>query len=262
MADALAEVIDHALGGMPFEDALAAAIDAKHGLLEAFTATPYRPIGANAPDEALANAIDLLEWCTSLVADMVRERGDLSDVRGPERELLRGAAEVLRGVAALLRRGRAEMDLRGLMDVRRRSDARLRELSSNGSGYVAAARVLFHADMIALAVVAIGADTQVASRLEPPGWLERLRSEALGGTGPGVVRRAGRRVAAISRVAISHASVRSVWLINSLRGAVAIAVAVAVADLTSVQHGFWVVLGTLSVLRSNASRRGPPRCVR
>jgi len=148
------------------------------------------------------------------------------------------------------------MDLRGLMDARRRSDARLRELSCNGSGHVAEARVLFHADMIALAALAIGADTEVASRLEPPGWLERLRSEALAGTGVGVVRRAGRRVAAVSRVAISHASVRSVWLINSLRGAVAIAVAVAVADLTSVQHGFWVVLGTLSVLRSNAVATG------
>ena len=46
------------------------------------------------------------------------------------------------------------------------------------------------------------------------------------------------------------------WLINSLRGAFAIAAAVAVADLTSVQHGFWVVLGTLSVLRTNAVATG------
>ena len=28
------------------------------------------------------------------------------------------------------------------------------------------------------------------------------------------------------------------------------------ADLTSVQHGFWVVLGTLSVLRTNAASTG------
>jgi uncharacterized membrane protein YccC len=37
---------------------------------------------------------------------------------------------------------------------------------------------------------------------------------------------------------------------------VALAAAVAVADLTSVQHGFWVVLGTLSVLRTNAAATG------
>ena len=54
----------------------------------------------------------------------------------------------------------------------------------------------------------------------------------------------------------THASVRSVWFINSLRGAVALAAAVAVADVGSFQHGFWVVLGTLSVLRTNAASTG------
>jgi uncharacterized membrane protein YccC len=47
-----------------------------------------------------------------------------------------------------------------------------------------------------------------------------------------------------------------VWLVNSMRGALSLAVAVAVADLSSVQHGFWVVLGALSVLRTNAASTG------
>ena len=46
------------------------------------------------------------------------------------------------------------------------------------------------------------------------------------------------------------------WFINSLRGALALGAAVAIADLSSVQHGFWVVLGTLSVLRTNAASTG------
>ena len=53
-----------------------------------------------------------------------------------------------------------------------------------------------------------------------------------------------------------NVSVRSVWAVNSVRGALAIAAAVTVADLTDVQHGFWVVLGTLSVLRTTASATG------
>ncbi len=53
-----------------------------------------------------------------------------------------------------------------------------------------------------------------------------------------------------------HASVRSVWFLNSLRAAIALAAAVAVADATGVQHAFWVVLGTLSVLRTSASATG------
>jgi Fusaric acid resistance protein-like len=57
-------------------------------------------------------------------------------------------------------------------------------------------------------------------------------------------------------VVTRHASVRSVWFLNSLRGALALAAAVAVADLSNVQHAFWVVLGTLSVLRGSATTTG------
>jgi uncharacterized membrane protein YccC len=60
----------------------------------------------------------------------------------------------------------------------------------------------------------------------------------------------------VGAVAARHASLESVWCINSLRGALALAAAVAVADLTGVQHGFWVALGTLSVLRTSAAATG------
>ena len=55
---------------------------------------------------------------------------------------------------------------------------------------------------------------------------------------------------------MSHLSLRSVWFRNALRGAVGLALAVTVVEVTDVQHGFWVVLGTLSVLRSNALGTG------
>ncbi len=46
------------------------------------------------------------------------------------------------------------------------------------------------------------------------------------------------------------------WLHNSVRGAVGLGLAVFIANRTGVQHSFWVVLGTLSVLRSNALSTG------
>jgi uncharacterized membrane protein YccC len=58
------------------------------------------------------------------------------------------------------------------------------------------------------------------------------------------------------QLAVAHASMRSVWARNSIRGAVGLAVAVFIAQQTDLQHGFWVVLGTLSVLRSNALGTG------
>ena len=61
----------------------------------------------------------------------------------------------------------------------------------------------------------------------------------------------------VSRIfARGYGSVRSVLLQNSIRGGMALAIAVLIAQQASLQHGFWVVLGTLSVLRSNALGTG------
>ncbi len=54
----------------------------------------------------------------------------------------------------------------------------------------------------------------------------------------------------------SHLSFRSVWFRNAVRGAIGLAIAVAIAEITDAQHGFWVVLGTMSVLRSSAFGTG------
>ena len=54
----------------------------------------------------------------------------------------------------------------------------------------------------------------------------------------------------------SYLEPHSVWMHNSLRGAAGLGLAVLVARLTGVQHSFWVVLGALSVLRSNALNTG------
>src|SRR4029078_5712174 len=63
-------------------------------------------------------------------------------------------------------------------------------------------------------------------------------------------------VEATERLAVEHAAGGSVWLRNSLRGAAGLAVAVFIAQRTGLQHSFWVVLGTLSVLVSNSLGTG------
>jgi hypothetical protein len=60
----------------------------------------------------------------------------------------------------------------------------------------------------------------------------------------------------IGRRLASHLSFRSVWFRNAVRGGAGLALAVTVVEITAVEHGFWVVLGTLSVLRSNALGTG------
>src|SRR5207245_4285352 len=97
----------------------------------------------------------------------------------------------------------------------------------------------------------------IATRRADPETVAARRREWYGASPEGSA--AERRAAAVSGavgVLTRHASFRSVWFLNSLRGSLALAAAVLVADLSGVQHGFWVVLGTLSVLRTNAASTG------
>ena len=97
-----------------------------------------------------------------------------------------------------------------------------------------------------MTILAIGADAIVAAGVADPDWLAEQGSRWFAATtyDPPPSRHLS-GVTEVAGYALRHASVRSVWFINSLRAALAIAAAVAVADLSSVQHGFWVVLGTL-----------------
>ena len=54
----------------------------------------------------------------------------------------------------------------------------------------------------------------------------------------------------------AHLSWDSPWLRNGLRTAVALAISVAVAKSVSLEHPFWIVLGTLSALRFDALGTG------
>jgi Fusaric acid resistance protein-like len=254
LASALADELDAALRGAPPEPGLRVSIAAKQELVKRFTATPYRPVGLNAPDQALANAVELLEWCTALIADGMHERSNLLAAAPPNRELLRASEAVLRDVATLLAGGDADPDLDRLERSRAQCLAWLNGLPSERSNFADDAQLAFHADAIAVTVFSIGGDALVASGKADPEWMAAQRRRLFLGSRAGS--RALRRVSNLAAAARRDASVRSLWFINSLRGSVALAVAVAVADLSSVQHGFWVVLGTLSVLRTNAASTG------
>jgi uncharacterized membrane protein YccC len=252
LAAALAAVLDQGLqggGGEPLE----AITAGKDQLIARFTATPYRPTGLGVPGEALANCVELLEWCTSLVADTVRERPDLGGAAGADRELLAAASSVLADVASMFAGGRRHPDLERLERARSESLAALAGLTADQPGFGEAAQISFHAHTIAGAASELGTEALIASRLADPARSAVEREHGQAGT---AAFQASRRLSGIAAVALRDASLRSVWFINSLRGSIALAASVAIADLSSVQHGFWVVLGTLSVLRTNAASTG------
>ena len=245
------------LSGEATEASLQACIQAKHELLAQFNATPFRPTGLTMPDQALANAVELLEWCTALLVDSVHERSDVCDAEEADREVLLAASQVLRQAGEMFAGSDRRPDLERLEEARRRSIASLHALTPGSEDFRARSQLSFHTHALAVTTLAVGADAVVAAGGADAEWIAEARTRWFGPPthGPGDER----RLTGISKyagIASRHASLRSVWFINSLRGALALAVAVAVADLSNVQHAFWVVLGTLSVLRTNAASTG------
>src|SRR6266571_784720 len=235
---------------------------AKHQLMTAFASTPYRPVGLATADQGLASVVQLLEWCTTLVADATDGHPNLDQAAQADRDLLATTAVVLGQVGDLLAgSSQVQPDTDALDRQREAATAYHRSASGIAEDAEAGAdsaeiiaRHAFHAQAIALVVRNIVADALIATRRADPETIAARRLGWYGVQPEGTV--AERRAASIAGamgVLTRHASFRSVWFLNSLRGSLALAAAVLVADISGVQHGFWVVLGTLSMLRTNTA---------
>jgi len=255
-ARALAAHLEASALGTATADDIKACQAAKHKLMTAFASTPYRPVGLATADQGLASVVQLLEWCTALVADATDGHPNLDRAAPPDRDLVGRAAAVLGQAGDLLADGTSAAPDIDAMDRQREAAAAYHQSATDRDidSVEIVARYAFHAQALALVVRNIVADALIATRRADPETIAARRRGWYGAQPEGTI--AERRAASISGalgVLTRHASFRSVWFLNSLRGSLALAAAVLVADLSSVQHGFWVVLGTLSVLRTNAA---------
>jgi uncharacterized membrane protein YccC len=258
-ARALADQLTAALRGEDLADHRVRSLDAKHALMSTFTATPYRPTGLATADQALANLVGLLEWSTATVCDGLREFHDLSQVNEVDRDLLQETQAALCDIAALLTDEPTTPDLDRLEARLAASMDYLRRLHTDSDDYRRAVHVSFHARSAGVAVHTAMADAMIAVHRADPEIVSGRRRRWYGSPMREEATLRERRLPGLTSAAsvvTRHASLRSVWFLNSVRGAVALAAAITVADVTGVQHAFWVVLGTVSVLRSSASSTG------
>ena len=247
-----------------------AMLAARERLRAAFTAAPYRPTGLATADQALSSLVQLLEWAAAQASDSFDGHIDLTTACPEDRDLLRRAAGLFDDISALLSASPADPDIAGTEAARARSAEQLSELSGRPGepdARLAAAQAV-HAQGISLVAESAVADALIVSHRASQATIEAERRYWYGTAASAPVAAsaavpqwtaASPRVAGLAGAATlvrRHASIRSVWFLNSLRGALALAAAVAVADLSGVQHGFWVVLGTLSVLRTSAAATG------
>ena len=233
-----------------------AARDAVESLRRGFLATPHRPAGPTGPTAALASLVDELDWLLSFLVPRV-DLPSLDLCHEENTEAMAATVAVLRAGAATLAGGDEQPDFHRLDDAREAvAQALARRISTSPTvaddeGFGSALEPTFRIRVITytarqVAGYALLASGVVVSDLDD---LDVAGGEPA--TGP---TRAA--LQATERLAVEHVSGRSVWFRNSVRGAAGLAIAVYIAQRTGLQHAFWVVLGTLSVLRSNALGTG------
>jgi uncharacterized membrane protein YccC len=244
-------------------EAIARAHEAVQTMQTLFYATPYRPAGLSTEARAAVRVIDELRWLDSIVLRSApRQRRDRPQPQVWSVKL--AAADVLARAAELLENPDRPND--GLKTEVGRMQASLRDLEratvtvlparpeASSAGAPAAHDVVssldpgFRVQELSFVATQIATSVGAAAAASRRSWVDRvLGRQPQGGTGP---------LSAVRVRASSHFARESLWLRNSLRGGAALGLSVLVADLSSVQHGFWVAFGTLAVLRSNALSTG------
>lgn len=248
------------------DHAITEANDAVAALHTAFLATPYRPTGLSTSARTVVRLVDELNWLQAIVSQPARtSRGGPAN-KAACRVKAAAAAVLEQGADLLQQTGGAPTDLEAaltrmtesLQAVEAEATTQLpvrRFPTADGAGtkdgigeFITALDPSFRAQELSFAVSLIAGNIVRTAAAERRTWWERL----LGRQPRGLVG----SLAAAGERATAHVERHSVWLHNSIRGAVGLGLAVLVADLTGVQHSFWVVLATLSVLRSNALNTG------
>jgi uncharacterized membrane protein YccC len=254
-AATLARHINAALDGTATPADRESSLAARQELKVAFVAGPSRPTGLAAPDQALANVVELLQWCAELITDTLDGHVDLARAGPADLGLLRSSAGLLADIAAVLSGAAGQPDLAQLETAIEAGATGQQELADDPDELRARAAVAAHAQAIAVAVRATAADALIAARRASPELVAAERRRWYGLQEGSALSHAP-ALAGIAEFVAGQASTRSVWFRNSARGSIALALAVAVAYATGVQHGFWVILGTLSVLRTTAASTG------
>src|ERR1700722_4589319 len=241
------------------DHAAAQADQAVQGLRGAFLATPYRPTGLSTPARTTVRLVDELIWLNSIVIQPGLHRD------GVNRAALRvkeAAAAVLDRAADLLQTmGGSSDELDAARTELAAAHAKMQEgvtadlpasdpaaAGEPVSEFITSLDPTFRAEELSYAVSLIARNVELTAAAERRSWRDRWLGRQPAGV-PGTLSAARGRIT-------SYLAPHSVWLHNSLRGAAGLGLAVLAARLTGVQHSFWVVLGALSVLRSNALNTG------
>ena len=238
---------------------------ALHSLREEFRRSESRPVGLSTGSRYLIRVIEDIEWLFAGIRASGRNpippSQSLSELVDALTGVLRAAAAALAGQGANTAAARAELDRRlaALFAVRRSLGmATLDNLVAAGpvdrmsaDAFVLDTDRNWHTVGYATYLTGLTVATATAADARPvmDRILGRQAVVPAGADVDGVLIAAG-------RITADRFRWRSVALQNAARTGLGLALAVLIEELTGVSHGFWVVLGAMSVLRSAAVSTG------
>lgn len=211
-------------------------------LQSAYDGNPFRPSGANSHDRSLTLLVNHVNSAALLLsgavdstsAPVVATRLDVSE------EVAADLADALDGVA------HAALDPRVIPTASALDEARARHRNAVEGWVLSSRQAGVDPDTIAstvrsdhlLRMAAVMGEQMVA-----------LGRELNGADDEGLDHEPPIPQAPWSALALAHLNLGSPWLRTALRTAIGLALAILVVQLTGLEHGFWVMLGVISVLR-------------
>ena len=240
----------HGEEGEDVETAVARSDAAVARLRTTFLATPYRPSGLTTATRAVVRLVDELVWLSVIlddtatmgphqadptVRDVKSAAAVLLDHAGKELSLDEPPQDSLQDHLDDLARARRAMGVAALDLVQPPHE------SASAEGIVALLGPSYRAQELCFAVTAIAENIAITTAAERALLVAQVLGRPPGAwTGP---------IASAQQRALAHVEPHSVWLRNSVRGAVALAGAVLIANLSGAQH---------SVLDRARHPLGPP----
>lgn len=231
---------------------------AMNALWETFLYADFRPVALSAGSRALVRVVDDLGYLSDrLTEDTGRELGEM---RQPLVRVLRDCADVLQipDRAARSARG-ADLNI-ALSELRAIAAGNYREDiveildSPDDDAAVAVGRNLLGRRTFSATVGVTGRVIRNAAAADGrPVW-DRVLGRGLPPTG--TADWVMPETTAVAQITRGLLATRAVAFRNAVRTGLGLALAVAVTHLLPVEHGFWVVLGAMSVLRSSALTTG------
>ncbi|GLP78703.1 FUSC family protein [Mycobacterium antarcticum] len=253
-AAAVCRTLADRLEGRATADDLASAMGA---LRANFLGADFRPVGLTAGSRALVRVVDDLQWLSDRVTDA---SGDLlAEMRDPVVRVLRESTLVLDAQVADRDAHRADLAdalafQRLIAQSRYRDDIIEMIAEPHDATAIGVGRKLLTRRTISGCVGTTGRVIGIAAAADArPVWARVL---GRGLPEAGAAERVLSESQAITSFFGGFLATRAVVVRNSVRTGLGLALAVAVTHVFPVQHGFWVVLGAMSVLRSSALTTG------